>query len=161
MAGLKHLFEAAGFSAVRTFIQSGNVVFTARGSDPDALARRVGERLRRWLKKDIAVMVRPFPALAALVEADPFGDAAVEPDTKLYVAFLAADLERKPTLPLVSARDGLEAFAIRGRDVFIRSRRVKGRFGFPNDFIEKQLGVPATSRNWNTIVRMVKGGRGE
>jgi uncharacterized protein (DUF1697 family) len=156
MAGLKRLLETCGFSGVKTFIQSGNVVFGAPKTDRDALARKIGARLYKWLGYHVAVMVRPFAELEALVESNPFGGQAVEPETKMYVAFLGTNPDRKPRLPQVSDKEGLEVFAIKRRDVFILSRKVKGRFGFPNNFIEKELGVLATSRNWNTMIRMVR-----
>ncbi len=155
MEGLKRLFEDSGFSGVRTFIQSGNVRFRASKADPGALAQKVRARLRKWLGFPVAVMVRPLAELESLVERSPFKGRPIEPETKLYVAFLEANPPRKPTLPLVSEKEGLGTFAIEGRNVFILSRKVKGRFGFPSNFIEDQLGVLATTRNWNTITRMV------
>jgi len=156
MAGLRRLFETAGYTGVKTILQSGNVLFGAPSSNLDTLARKLGARLRKWLGHDVAVMVRPLAELGALVESDPFRGCAIEPDAKKYVAFLGASPIRKPSLPFVSEHDGLEAFAVKRRAVFIVSRKVKGRFGFPNDFIESRLGVLATSRNWNTIERIVK-----
>jgi uncharacterized protein (DUF1697 family) len=57
----------------------------------------------------------------------------------------------------VSEKEALEVIAIGDREVFVLSRRKKnGFFGFPNAFIEQELGVAATSRNWNTVTRIVK-----
>jgi hypothetical protein len=51
---------------------------------------------------------------------------------------------------------------MRNRDVFIVSRRKKnGFYGFPNNFIEKELGVSATSRNWTTVTKIVEFARRE
>jgi hypothetical protein len=73
-----------------------------------------------------------------------------------YVAFLAEQPREKAQFPLLLPKEGLEAFAMSGRQVFIVSRpNPRGFYGFPNNFIEKELQVSATSRNWNTITRIV------
>jgi uncharacterized protein (DUF1697 family) len=62
----------------------------------------------------------------------------------------------RPKLPLISATENLEVFAIKDRAAFILCHRKKnGWFGFPNNFIEKQLGVSATTRNWTTVRKIV------
>ena len=54
-------------------------------------------------------------------------------------------------------KERVEAIAMTDREVFIVSRRKKnGFYGFPNNFIEKELGVPATTRNWSTVTRIVE-----
>ena len=45
-------------------------------------------------------------------------------------------------------------FKVKDLEAFSLSREVKGRYGFPNNFIEKELGVPATTRNWNTVCKV-------
>jgi uncharacterized protein (DUF1697 family) len=63
----------------------------------------------------------------------------------------------------VSPKDGLEVVAVKGLEAFVVSRRVKGRSGFPNLLVEKELGVPATTRNMTTVGKMAElcgGGRG-
>jgi hypothetical protein len=49
----------------------------------------------------------------------------------------------------------VEAIAIKRSEVFIVSRRKSnGFYGFPNNFIEKEMGVSATSRNWSTVTKI-------
>ena len=60
-------------------------------------------------------------------------------------------------MPIVSAKERLEAIAIEGREVFIVSRlKPSGFFGFPNNFIEAALGVTATTRNWSTVTAIAR-----
>jgi uncharacterized protein (DUF1697 family) len=67
-----------------------------------------------------------------------------------------------PRFPLLLPKEGLEAFGISGREVFMVSRRnPNGFYGFPNNFIEKGRGISATSRNWNTVTKIVKFAKGE
>lgn len=93
----------------------------------------------------------------SLLRATSFKDFEHEPDVKLYVAFLYEKPSMKPPLPLLSSKEGLEAFKMKEREVFLVSRRkTNGMYGFPNNFIEKEFGVPATTRNWSTVKKIVE-----
>lgn len=155
MSDLAARIAALGFRDVRTFIQSGNVSFTAARGTEEAITRDIEADLLKWLGYPVATMVRPWAALEALVASNPFKGVRRQADSKLYVAFLWKAPERVPNLPFISVREGLELVRIEGREAFVVSTRVSGRFGFPNLTLEQELGVPATSRNWNTVLRMV------
>lgn len=160
MSELAQRLSGLGFRDVGTFIASGNVRFAAPG-DPDALARRIEAELLAWLGYPVATMVRTWDALEALVASNPFKGVARAPDAKLYVTFLWEAPRKAAKLPIVSERDGLELFRIDGREAFMVSRRLAGGgFAVPNLPIEKALGVPGTTRSWNTILRLRRWGAG-
>ena len=97
-----------------------------------------------------------------LVRAKPFKALGSASDTKRYVTFLADPPEKRPRFPLVSAKEALEAVAMKNLDVVVVSGRKKnGFYGFPNNFIEKELGVPGTTRNWSTVMKIVELARHE
>ena len=74
----------------------------------------------------------------------------------LCVAFLASEPAHTPKLPLISTSENLELLAVRDRAAFVIARRKKsGWFGFPNNFVEKQLGVTATTRQWSTVKKLI------
>jgi uncharacterized protein (DUF1697 family) len=155
MSDLRRVFESAGCKNVRTYIQSGNVVFEPPGKGSSTLRPRVARSLARLLGKDVVVTYRGVRDLQRTLAAAPFGSLEVEPDVKLYVGFLAAEPKSVPVFPLASAKDGLEVIKMTKREVFVVSRKVKGRYGFPNGLIEKEFAVPATTRNWNTVRKIV------
>lgn len=155
MADLRAAFERAGAGAVRTYIQSGNVLFDVPAAEIPTLLPRLRQAVNRLAGGPTTVVFRTLRELAALVRSAPFRDHEDTNDLKLYVAFLAAGPRRAPELPLHLPSDGLEAIELRRHDVLLVSRRVRGRFGFPNNFVEKEFGVPATTRNWNTVTKLV------
>ncbi len=155
MADLRIAFERAGAEAVRTVIQSGNVLFDAPATELPTLLHRLRGAVNRLAGGPTTVVFRTLRELGSLVRSAPFRDFEDETDLKLYVAFLAAPPRRTLELPLRLPSDGLEAFALRRHDVLLVGRRVRGRFGFPNNVVEKAFGVPATSRNWNTVTKLV------
>ncbi len=155
MTDVRDAFARAGAQNVRTVIQSGNVLFAAAPREVAGILDRAGHRLGALAGERPAIALRTVGEVSRLVDDSPF---AALPDTtgaKLYVAFLADRPRRAPVFPLVSAKEALEAIGLRDRDVFIVSRRKpNGMFGFPNNFVEEQLNIGATTRNWTTVTRI-------
>lgn len=90
-----------------------------------------------------------------VVQAAPFKAVNTDTDVKLYVVLLSQKPIRKPTLPIGSPKDSLEAISAKGLEVFVVSgKKENGGYGFPNSFVEKEFGVPATSRNWSTVTKI-------
>jgi uncharacterized protein (DUF1697 family) len=157
MSEIRDAFGAAGCRKIRTFIQSGNIVFESSANDVAAVLRTVTRTLRTVLNEEPVILLRTVGQIEALISRAPFKDVPAEPAIKLYVAFLSGTPRRKPRFPVVSSQEALELVAIRDREAFVVSRRKKnGFFGIPNNFVEKELGVCATCRNWSTITRIVK-----
>jgi uncharacterized protein (DUF1697 family) len=161
MAHLQEMFIAAGCRNVRTYIQSGNVLFDAPRARAAAI-EHVIEALTRRLGKPPQIVFRTLGDIERLVKKPPFGGVQAGPRVKLYVAFLAKPPERRPKFPIVSKPENCEAIGMNDRDVFIISRPTRpGFFGFPNLFVEEALGVSATTRNWSTVTKIVEFARRE
>jgi uncharacterized protein (DUF1697 family) len=157
MSDVRDAFAAAGCRKVRTYIQSGNVIFESPARDAAATLRKVRGRLRNLLDDEPHIVLRTVREIEDLVKRAPFKDVQAEPGIKLYVAFLSQKPRIKPRFPLVSSKEALEAVAMSDREVFVVSRRKKnGFFGFPNNFIEHELEVSATTRNWSTVTKIVE-----
>lgn len=156
MVDLKQAFVSAGCRDVETCIQSGNVVFESPGAGNAPTGALLGA-LKALLGAEPVLMVRTERELTQLEQSAPFTRTSVAGDAKLYVVFLARKPVRKPALPLTFPKEGLETIAMTDREAFVVSHRKKnGFYGFPNAFIEDALGVPATSRNWSTVTRIVE-----
>jgi uncharacterized protein (DUF1697 family) len=156
MTSVRDAFVAAGCRDVRTFIQSGNVVFAAPAEKSASVLEEVRRTLQSMLGEEPQVLLRTVTEIERLIDNAPFLGLAESAKVKRYVAFLFKRPRRTPEFPLVSPKEALEAIEMRGREVFIVSRpKPNGFFGFPNNFIEERLGVPATTRNWATIKKIV------
>jgi uncharacterized protein (DUF1697 family) len=154
MQDLSATFQELGHANVTTYIQSGNVVFESAESDMGQLTAGLQQALLELQGAPVAVMLRTVVQLQALVKKNPFQNLKPRDDEKLYVTFLAGKPNRKPKLPLSSAKKDVEVLEIRNLDVFSISRKQNGRFGFPNLLVEKELAVPATTRAWATVCKM-------
>ena len=150
------MFNRAGGRNVRTVVQSGNVLFEAPARDVAGVVQRVGKALRRTLGAESEIVLRGVGQIEALIDDAPFRGIQSGSAVKLYVTFLSRTPKVTPALPLVSSREGLEIIGLNDREVFVVSRpKGRGFFGFPKNFIEEQLGVSATTRNWLAVIKLV------
>jgi uncharacterized protein (DUF1697 family) len=152
MTDLCAAFEAAGCRNVRSYIQSGNVVFDA----PDAsLLPALRDAVTGLTSLSGNVFFRTTEELRAAIEQHPFGDRTANRKLKLYVVFLAT-APRPISLPFVDEKEKLELVGLREREAYVVSAPKPSRmYGFPSIFIEKHLGVPCTVRSWNTVTKLV------
>jgi uncharacterized protein (DUF1697 family) len=160
MDAVKTAFTAAGCQRVTTFIQSGNVLFDAPERSKKRIVENIRKVLRQLVGEEATVLFRTLREVNEIVKGNPFADVA-DSTAKLYVVFLAQQSKNRPSFPLRSEKEALEAIRMTNLEVFVVSgRKSSGFYGFPNNFIEKELGVPATSRNWSTVSKIAQLGDG-
>jgi len=157
MESLIESFESLGLQNVRSYIQCGNIVFQTRAAAGENLRRKIEKKLSKTFGNDAHVILKTVADLESLVKQNPFKKTPVNRDTMLCVAFLANSPAAPPRLPLQSQTEKLELIAIKEQAAFVVARRKHtGWFGFPNNFVEKELGVIATTRQWSTVGKIVK-----
>lgn len=157
MEELARIFTAAGLKNVRTYIQSGNVLFDAGSANAAGLQKKIEKALRNVLGFEIQVMIRRLADIEEIVRRNPFKKIKPSADVGVFVVFLSDEPQHYPELPLMSAIENLEVLEVKERAAFIVSRRKKnGMFAFPNKFVEKELGVSGTTRNWSTVNKILK-----
>jgi uncharacterized protein (DUF1697 family) len=154
MRALAAALEAAGFRAVRTYIQSGNIIFGSSSSETRALATRIATVVERNFDCAPTVMVVSRTELAAAVRGNPFPDAH-RAHKCLHVYFLASR-PKSPDLDSLARLDaGREAFELKGGVFYLWTPD-----GFAESVlrarVERCLGVPATARNWRTVNELLK-----
>ncbi len=157
MDALTEMFISLKLKNVKTFIQSGNVIFESPEKNTKVQAERIEKKLLKELGYQVPALLRTREELESLIKHDPF--KKMKSDAKTYVVLIAEELKEKPKLPLVSQKDGVKVLGMRKADIFCEALPLKGgRWGFPNAFIEKQFKVPATTRNWNTLSKIFEKG---
>ncbi|WP_433267250.1 DUF1697 domain-containing protein [Micromonospora vinacea] len=151
MADLRRIVTDLGHEDVKTYLQSGNVVFGSSVRDAEKLAAGIAGALTDELALTVPVLVRSGRELAAIAGGNPYADREDDP-TRLLVAFLAT-APKKSTVDSLTVPGGENvSFTVTGREVFLHY--VDGGYGrskFTNAYLEKKLGVVATSRNWKSV----------
>ena len=158
MRQLVATLERAGLRSVRTYIQSGNVVFQSTRGGARALAAQIARLIGRRFGFEPQVMVLSRAQLAAANRGNPFAAAVAEPRS-LHLFFLSARPVRPDLGTLTRLRSGGEAFALQGAVFYLHTPA-----GFPQSQlrakIERCLAVHATARNWRTVNRLLAMARG-
>lgn len=152
MDRLAALFRALELDDVETFIASGNVVFEAKEKDAAKLERRIEAHLGEALGYEVATFLRTREALATIAGTHPFGE---DPGGTVYVGFLPREPAAEAAQALVAFGNDVDEFAIVGREAWWLARKGMGKSTFSGARAERTLGMPATFRNTNTIVRLL------
>ena len=151
---LARAYRDAGASRADPFLATGNVVFET-SADPEDVAARARALLRTRIGFDQPSHVRALDALSEAVARDPFRAAPDGPVRTRAVTFLSAPPAGLPRLPISTPRGDLVVFSVDGSDVYSVTRLMGGREGNPNGLLERLVGPGLTSRNWNTVERIV------
>jgi uncharacterized protein (DUF1697 family) len=154
MNELRALYESLGFSGARTFIQSGNVVFSTKKKDLKKITSELEAEIERRFGFCCSVVQRSLAEWDRTIAKNPFaGRSDIEP-SKLLVIFLAAD-------PGQTARDAVMAIPAEpeqvraiGSELYIYYPDGMARPKLPLTRIDKTLGTNGTGRNWNTVLKL-------
>jgi uncharacterized protein (DUF1697 family) len=153
---VKEIYQAEGFRSVKTYLQSGNVVFESGENDLSKLTSDIEKRIQQTCGYQVEVFIR-FPVeFKRILQNNPFlKDQRVE-QSKLHVTFLyqvpAASAWEKIITPAGSA----DVFAPGTQEIYLHCPNGYGRSKLSNSFFERKLGVVATTRNWNTVRAMYR-----
>jgi uncharacterized protein (DUF1697 family) len=152
MADLKHIFESLGLEDVQTYIQSGNVIFQSAENDENALITPIERQLENATGRRIQLFVRRMRAVQTIASKSPF--AATDKET-VHVTFLNEKPGRKAQDTLLALKSEADDFAFKGRELY-NLRLDPGASVFSNNWVEKILNMPATTRNLTTITKIAE-----
>ncbi len=155
MTDLKTCFESLGLRDVATFIQSGNVVFTAPAGDMDKLAAKIEQALEKRYGFAVPTVLVPGAQLRHAVEKAPKGFGTKPTEYRYDVIFLRKPLTPAEAMKALSLKEGVDT-AHAGKDALYFSRLESRR---TQSHLSKLMGKAAyrhmTIRNWNTTTKLL------
>jgi len=154
MADLRTLLSSLGHTDVTTYLQSGNALFTSPWDDPAALAQEIEQQIARDLGLAVRVLIRTPDELAEVIASNPFPDATATP-TKLHVSFLSASPHAERLAAIDARQFEPDQFRVGDRAIYLWLPNGAAETKFTNDFWERRLGLTATTRNWNTVTKLL------
>ncbi len=154
MAELRSVLSSLGLEDVATYIQSGNAVFRS-GAAPGQIARRIERGIAEVFSTDTTVVLRTAAELERIAGGNPFLEGE-ENLSRLHVVFLGDEPAPEAVAHLDPERSPPDVFTVRGSEIYVRYPNGAGRSKLTNDYFERTLGVRATARNWNTVLRLVE-----
>jgi uncharacterized protein (DUF1697 family) len=155
MKDLAAIFVQAGCSNVRTYIQSGNVLFNAPASVLNKLSWLITERIAARFGFQVPVVIRTTEQLARTIRENPFPDAAAFPRT-LYVCFLADVPDPIAIGSLDPDRSPPHAFRVLNGEIYLHLPGDAARTKLTAAYFDAKLSTTCTARNWNTVRKILE-----
>jgi uncharacterized protein (DUF1697 family) len=159
MVELKALYEKSGFKNVTTYIQSGNVVFSADKKEINSLPEKIQQLIFKKYGFTVLVIIRTIEEMESVTNKNPLLKIKGIDIEKLHVTFLSA-YPSEQALEKIKVYDYKpDEFIILEREVFISCPNGYGNTKLSNTFFENKLKVTATTRNWRTVNELVRMGK--
>jgi uncharacterized protein (DUF1697 family) len=151
MDALRALYEKIGFKQVKTYIQSGNVVFQTNKTNSKSLEKKIAESITGNFGFDVPVMVKEAEEIYEILKNNSFINKRKEDVSKLHVTFLSDKPAKAAADKLKEGNYGADEFIIADKNVYLFCPGGYGNTKLSNTFFENKLKLTATTRNWKTI----------
>jgi uncharacterized protein (DUF1697 family) len=156
MDDLVPLYRSLGLANIRTYKRSGNILFDYLLADPGDLSARLEEEISRKAGFHVAVIMRSERDLSEITRNNPFIGDVPHDITRLHVTFLSVSPPTDAMNGINGIKDPVDKVMVHGREVYLFCPEGYGRTKFSNSFLEKKLGVTATTRNWKTVLALAE-----
>ena len=155
MKDLAEIFAKAGCDRVKTYIQSGNVVFSAPESLCRSLPESVAKEIRRRFGHSPAMTLRSLQQMLDIVRHNPYIQPGMD-EKRIAVLFLADTPTEKLIASLDAERSPGDDFTVRGSEIYLHV----GKNGFAktkltNAYFDSRLKTMSTGRNWRTTCTLL------
>jgi len=163
MEELRKLMEQAGYGNVKTYIQSGNVVFSSNEKSKDKLAKAIEKLIDNKYGFDVTVFVIDKKHLEKAVDNNPYAEGKTPEEAgtkKIYVTFLSEKPSDEGMEKLSQAPIGEDEIALHEDILYFRLAMGAADSKLSNNLIESKLKLKATTRNWNTTLKLLEMMRG-
>lgn len=156
MSRLRDVYAALGFDDVRSYIQSGNLVFHSSQRSEAAVTSAIEGAIVDEFGLAVRVLVRSHADMAKIARSHPFAQQVGGKGSALYVTFLASKPAAGKVKSIDAARYAPDAFKVVGREIYAVYPNGYGRSKLALPLFEKALGVEGTARNWNTVTKLAE-----
>jgi uncharacterized protein (DUF1697 family) len=151
MDQLRKSLETLGFEQVKTYIQSGNIVFRTEKASPKVLSSKIQEKILTDFGFPVSVVCRTAQELKAAVENNPFSKERGINLEKLHVMFLSATPTPAALKTLAGLTAAPEQSCCSGKEIYFYLPNGAGESILMKHPLDRILSVITTTRNWRTV----------
>ena len=155
MPDLAEIFSKAGCQDVRTYIQSGNVIFEAIPAVANQLPEVITKEIQKRFDHKVPVMLRTTREMREVVRENPFFKEGAAEDI-LHVMFLADQPEAGAAKSLDPDRSPPNRFMVRGKEIYLLFPEGFARTKFTSSYFDSKLGTIGTVRSWRTVTKLLE-----
>ncbi len=153
MKELASVLESMGLNNVKTYIQSGNVVFQTKTTDEKELSHDFRTAIVKSHGFAPEVLILSIQELQVAIASNPFPDGEVEPTT-LHLFFLASSPTNPNIERLEAIRASNESFRLIDTVFYLHAPNGIGRSKLAAN-VERAMGVTSTARNWRSVKKLM------
>ncbi|MEL6821540.1 MAG: DUF1697 domain-containing protein [Calditrichota bacterium] len=155
MADLRELYSSLGLAQVKSYIQSGNVVFACPEDRIEMIGKEILAAIKRVYNFEVPIQTYTLEEWKAIAKRHPLMEHGETEEKYKHVTLLGEqpDPERLATLTVPDNDDG--AFEVIDEVIYLSSPSGYGRTKLSNNFFESKLKVQATTRNWRTVGKLL------
>jgi len=156
MADLKNVFQKLGFSAITSYIQSGNIIFQCHETDISKLEQQIEQEIERSYGFQVPVIVLTIPHLKKIVEENPFKPFDEIDNSKIFYVFLK-DVPQRGLVELFNETNfENEKFFIHKDYIYLKCLAGMGKAKLNTNLFEQKLKVRTTARNHKTSLKLLE-----
>ena len=155
MPELAKMFAAVKCDQVRTYIQSGNVVFCAASRIAAGVSEAMQKKIRQKYGFEVPVVLRSAEEMKAVVRDNPYAKRKSFEEV-LHVMFLADRPEKERVKGLDPNRSAGDEYIVQGREIYLWLPNGVGRSKLSNAYFDSKLATVSTGRNWRTVLTLAE-----
>lgn len=152
MADLKLMFERLGFGQVQTYIQSGNILFVSP-NEPESIRGRIEQEIKTAHDMSVSVILRTAEQLQDIVARCPYSPDSLSEGESIYFTLMTDIPSKEDADRLPQGENEIDEFVIDEKTIYLLYRQSILESKLANQL--QKLKVPATTRNWNTMNKLV------
>lgn len=156
MDELRKTYEDIGFKNVRSYIQSGNVLFEDKSKNQNELAKQIEKKISEHFGYDVSLFVLTPDELKIIRKSNPFVKRKDIDVSRLYVSILLNAPDKNHVEKIVSIDFKPDEFIINDKTIYLYCPVSYGNSKLSNNYFENKLKVIATTRNWNTVNELIR-----
>ncbi len=156
MADLRTILDKLPFQEVKTYIQSGNIVFATDETSTAHLEESIKINIAKTFGFDVPVLVMSKNKIEQIVNDNPYTNPADLAAKKVYYALLKSEPEQEAVANLDQEMYPNELFQITKNCVYLNCKNGAGNAKLTNNIIERKLKVEATTRNHRTMMKLLE-----
>lgn len=156
MDDLKKLYIELNFKNIRTYIQSGNVIFDCEKTKPDLLTKQIEDKILEKYGFHVPVIIRSVLELKDALHFNPFLKESNIDIEKLHITFLSNEPDKTKTEDVKKYNYDPDKFVCSKKEVYIYCPNGYGNTKLNNTFFESKLKVTATTRNLRTVKELIR-----
>ena len=156
MDALRKSFESMGFSNVKTYLQSGNIIFSYDDIEEKNLEEQISKEIKKEFGFDVPVIVLSIERLKHIIDHNPFVKDPIKDKLFLHITFLSSKPIEFSKDKIVEKKDKEEEIAFSDYAIYLYCPNGYGNTKLSNNFLERNLNVVATTRNFKTTNELLK-----